>query len=161
MGDNKLSKGIANIDDICGMVLLDTWTLNWDRRPPEGDSRKPAYDNVLLAPDEHNDRCLWAIDHGECISVARELNPSQVAKIDRIKKEDIYGCFDGFKPYMNKAGVEKHLRRLSALDGRAVARILSGLPDDWEVETRTLDAVRDFLVMRGDFLRANFCTLLT
>ena len=107
-GTAKNLEGIYNIDDICGIVILDTWTLNWDRCH----NGKMNLDNVLLANSESGKVIVWTIDQGECISVARELSPRKLATIDRIKDERVFGLFSGFKPHMRSEAIDFYLERL-------------------------------------------------
>jgi len=48
-GEDQL-KLVGNHEDISRLVVFDTWTLNWDRFPPDT-VRKPNRDNVFLSEE--------------------------------------------------------------------------------------------------------------
>jgi hypothetical protein len=41
------------------LVVFDTWTLNWDRCPPDGDTRRINYGNVFLTSEKASSLDKW------------------------------------------------------------------------------------------------------
>ena len=85
----------SNPQSVPRFVIFDTWTLNWDRCPPDGDGRRKNYENVLLARQEREKQghlCVLAIDHGECFADKQELTHG-LASIARIQDDRVFGLF--------------------------------------------------------------------
>jgi len=152
----ELEKAV-NQEMIPRLVAFDTWTLNWDRCPPQGDSRRPNYDNVLLARDERGAGRvrILAIDHGECFAVAQELTP-RIASMNRVRENRLFGLFPGFRPYMRQEWAVQAAARLAAVDRQMVEGLVAGIPSEWQVADEGRNALIDLICNRASYLVDNF-----
>lgn len=143
----------SNPESIPGLVVFDTWTLNWDRCPPEGDARRPNYDNVLLAKeeDEQGHVRVMAIDHGECFSQAQELTPG-LASIERTHDDRIFGLFPGFRPFMRQEWIDSAAQRLGEVDRQMISGWVGEIPDEWLVRDSAKKALVDLICRRASYL---------
>lgn len=162
-GSSESLDRTENSDIISRLVVFDTWTLNWDRCPPEGDTRQKNYDNVLLSSENTSspDRyCLLPIDHTECFSGGHDLS-SRINTIDRVKEETVYGLFEPFKKYIFREKVEEAASLLGEFDRNSVEDFVDSIPPQWEVNTNTRHALTDFVCSRAHFLANNIVRLLS
>jgi len=143
----------SNPETIPGLVVFDTWTLNWDRCPPEGDARRPNYDNVLLAKeqDKQGRVRIIAIDHGECFSQAQELT-SGLASIERTHDDRIFGLFSGFRPFMRQEWIDAAAQLLGQVDRQMVSDWVGEIPDEWLVRDSAKKALVNLICTRASYL---------
>jgi hypothetical protein len=89
---------LVNPQDISGLVVFDTWTLNCDRHHHDVAVRKPNYDNVYLSSEgvEPGKRRLIAMDHGLCFIRSDEDLSAKLAHMDKVQDEHVYGFFPEF-----------------------------------------------------------------
>lgn len=154
---------VENTDIITNLVVFDTWTRNWDRCPPDGDTRRINYGNVFLTSERTSSSDKWrllAIDHTECFSEGRDLSP-QVKYIDKVKDERIYGLFEPFKKYIHRELIEVAAARLSEIDEATVSDYIASIPSKWEIETNTRVALAEFVCNRATFLAENIVEILS
>ena len=67
-----------------------------------------------------------------CIQPGSDLD-ANVANIDRVKDERIYGLFPEFVSYLRKKEVEGARARLLEVQAQEVGQILQTVPDKWAV----------------------------
>lgn len=160
-GSGDELKHVGNTDAIPGMVVFDTWSLNWDRCPPKGDARKLNYDNVLLARDDADRGRLrmLAIDHGECFAVGQELG-RQVASIDRMRDERIFGLFSVFEPYVKQPLVEQAAARLPHATRAVADEIVGEIPNEWQVDKAARTSLVELVSERAAYLADNITVML-
>lgn len=153
---------LANPETIAGVVLLDTWIANPDRHP-----RRPAdpilssrqgqnLDNVLLEILPRNRRRFVAMDFTVCLHCRNDGLRSCYG--DQLVRDDgIYGLFPAFEPYVVEAALRSFLDRLAeAPRAQHLDNIIGRIPNEWQVDTRTRLAVREFLSARAAYLVNNF-----
>ncbi|MBI3268673.1 MAG: hypothetical protein HYZ53_06605 [Planctomycetes bacterium] len=161
-GDEADLLCLENPEAIARIVLFDTWTLNADRYPPPGVSRRPHYDNVFFseegaAPGRYR---LLAMDHTECfLSGGRELT-APVAGIDRIKDERVYGLFPAFVKQIGLPDVRIALDRMSAITSDALEQMLRGIPAEWALSESGRGALAHLILDRAKFLGETFLARL-
>ena len=146
-------QAIVNPEAIPRLVVFDTWTLNADRYPPDLETRKPNWDNVLLCSEaeEPGRFRLFAIDHTHCFTGGGDLT-RHVAGIRRAKDERVYGLFPPFQRYITKADVERAVHKLGEVQQDSVRSIVSTIPDEWEVAREARDALSDLITQRAAFV---------
>ena len=151
---------VENTAIIPSLVLFDTWTLNWDRCPPDEDRRK-NFDNLLIVGDKARKRksLLIPIDYGECFSVSREIS-RRCAIIERVQDERIYGLFDAFGPYMLPDLIARAAGKLAEVDETEIRRLAEQIPKEWEVETDARNALIELICRRAAYLADNGTELL-
>lgn len=157
-GSSEELELLVNPGAISQLVLFDTWIRNIDRYPPPSSGRKPNYDNVFLADvrdSEWGTSRLLAIDHTHCLCGTEGLN-GKVASIDRIKDDEIYGLFPGFRTKVREGEVLAGVSRLKALTKTIVGDIVDGIPRDWDVPKNARSALIDLIVQRADFVANGF-----
>ena len=108
---------LVNPEAITRLVVFDTWTLNWDRYPPDLTTRRPNYDNVFLEKVGERGKKefrLLAIDQGCCFSGGRDLSP-KIAGIDQIRDSRLYGMFPAFVQRVSEDHARGAIARLGEL----------------------------------------------
>lgn len=153
---------VENTDIIPRLVAFDTWTLNWDRFPPQGDCRKPNYGNVFLTSDDASTAGKYrilAIDHTECFSFGQELKP-QIFGIDRLQERRIYGFCESFKSYLVRELIDQSAEKLGQIDTDTVREFVETIPTEWDVNQQTRDSLVNFISSRATFLADNIVEML-
>lgn len=145
-------KKVVNPWDFTMLVILDTWLLNADRHPPDGNSRKPNYDNVFLEyqPTTKKKR-LIAMDFTECLKTGSRLG-SSISNIHYTKDPGIYGFFPEFSPFLDGAVLRRGLKQLEAANKVEFEGIVNRIPMDWDVADAVRSAIVDFLMLRAGSL---------
>jgi len=148
---------VANPKDIGRLVLLDTWTLNCDRYPPDPNSRRPNWDNVFLSREgAPRGRCLIkAIDHTHCFTCGDELT-SRLSHISRAKDERIYGLFPEFEPFLDRNDMKRALSDLQTIKRSDVEKVVRAIPVEWQVNRPIRDALVNLICDRAQFLVDDF-----
>jgi hypothetical protein len=143
---------VDNPQDIGRLVVFDTWTLNCDRYHPDQTRRKPHYDNVFLSEETQQGKFLLkAIDHTHCFTCGRDLS-RQLANIDRVQDEQIYGLFPGFLPYLRHEDVRQAIQDLRTITQPEIAAIVGTIPTAWEVDQPSRDALVELISRRANFI---------
>lgn len=152
---------IANAEDIGRLVLFDTWVLNCDRYPADLTARKPNRDNVFLSREgaPRGRFLIKAIDHTHCLTCGRELNMN-MAHIDIVRDERIYGLFPEFKPLLVRLDVTRAISDLRTIGRPDIQTIVDRIPSAWQVNKPVRDALVNFLCDRAAFLSENFISIL-
>jgi hypothetical protein len=145
---------LVNPEDVGRLVVFDTWILNRDRHPPESMDRDPNYDNVFLEDlvgDDAGKTRLIAMDHTHCFTIAGNLN-EKVSNIERVKDDRLYGLFPGFRSRVLQRDVESAIERLREVRMEIVQPIVEEIPNAWDVNPRTKEALADLIVQRANFV---------
>jgi hypothetical protein len=148
---------LANPEAISRLVVFDTWVRNCDRFPPDLTERRPNYDNVFLADRvdaRTNKPTLIAMDHTHCFTCGRDLNMN-VANVNCVKDDRLYGLFPGFVPFVRQQDVEAAISRLHHVTRRAVSGIVASIPRDWEVKGAARDALVELICRRAEYVAGN------
>lgn len=155
-GSEDIFDKIENIDIINRLVVFDTWTLNWDRCPPEGDGRKLNHDNVLLTGEgsSRGKLNLVAFDHTECFSCGQDLN-NRLANISRIRDDKIYGLFEAFKPYLDLQLLKLAAEDVGNIEGDMVEELLNQIPAEWQVSRGMRAGLKEFICRRATYIAEN------
>jgi hypothetical protein len=152
---------LDNPQDIPRLVLFDTWVRNRDRHAPPELDRKPNYGNVFFSSRdcERDHYRLLAMDHTHVFSTESALT-RRISQIGEVRDTKIYGRFPQFVPYLNAGVLERAAEDLQRLDANLIARVIHAIPADWDLDTETREALRDFLVRRALFVAENWKSLL-
>lgn len=157
-GDADDLKLLANPGDLAGLVVLDTWTLNCDRYCPAIQPTRINRNNVFFARSESGDiLTLMAMDHTHILTCGRELTP-KLAVIDRVKSEDIYGCFPEFRPLITSVSMHAFCRRMAEISDDAIRQVVAEIPDQWLGDDTLRDILFRFLTGRRDYLAPDLAT---
>lgn len=153
-GTTKELESLVNPGDVSRLILFDTWLRNCDRHPPDLERRGPNCDNVFLqgleGPDDGKCR-LIAMDHTHCFTCGRDLS-HRVGHDDHVRDDRLYGLFPGFRPLVRQEAVDSAVQRLRELESDLVRMIVETIPREWEVDTRSREALAEFLIRRADFV---------
>lgn len=140
------------------MVVFDTWTLNCDRHHPEPAVRRPHYDNVFLSEERASSGRFWlvAMDHTHCFTCGHDLN-EQIAGIQHIKDDRVYGLFPGFRDAVraHRPEVRSALQYLGTFDRNTCQRIADSIPAQWEVSPEARQALCDLICQRAAYVADN------
>lgn len=148
---------LANPKDIGRLVLLDTWTLNCDRYPADPTKRKPNRDNVFFSREgaPRSQFLIKAIDHTHCFTCGGELT-TRLAHIDQVGDERVYGLFPEFENFLKRNDLKRAVADLQAIKRSQVEEIVEVIPDQWEVDKPTREALVNFIWDRTIFLAKDF-----
>jgi hypothetical protein len=153
-GDAEELELLDNPETLTRLVVFDTWTLNPDRYPPPTVQRGPHPDNVFLS-EEHASAGkfrLIAMDFTECFEgSSRELS-GKLARIDRIRNDEIWGLFPEFHSFIRREELEKAAARLRELDEKTVTSFLDDIPREWQFSVSAKMALKDLIRQRAGFL---------
>jgi hypothetical protein len=152
-GDTISANTLVNPEDIGKLVVFDTWLLNADRHPPEGEMRRENPDNVFLStrdkiPEKYR---ILAIDHTHCLTGGAEPN-RRLMSIGRIKDSRVYGLFAAFKPFLAASTVRPAVEKLAMISATVVEDILGELPPEWGIGKSAGAWVRELLLSRAQYL---------
>jgi hypothetical protein len=153
-GDADDLKLLANPGDLAGLVVLDTWTLNCDRHFPPRINRNNVF---FTRHDSEENLTLMAMDHTHILTCGRELTP-KLAGIDRVKSDQIYGCFPEFLPFITAASIHEFCRRMAGVSDEAIRNIVTEIPDSWLEDDSLRGVLIRFLTGRRDYLAPDLAT---
>jgi hypothetical protein len=149
----------VNIEDLAGLVVLDTWILNRDRFWIDPASGRPRRNlgNVFFAdavdrPGKHR---LVAMDHSECLRRGRSTLARAIPSIDAEQLDELHGLFPEFVPHVLRARVGRFVQQLGAVSDATIAAIVKGLPEAWLPAGATRDELAGFCARRAAFVAAN------
>lgn len=160
-GADRELKRLVNPDDLTRLVIFDTWTLNWDRYSVK-DKGKPRInrDNVFLSEEAPKGQLLLkAIDHTHVFTRGGELT-SKLAHVDRVKDNQLYGLFPGFRPFLSEKAAMRGIERLKEFTRAKAEKIVHSIPKEWDVSESAKKAVVDLLVSRARYLAEGIMTML-
>ena len=80
----------------------------------------------------------------------RDLTPN-IATIDRIKDERLYGIFPGFVDLICQIDVQNAIDDLNQLDVDAVRTFVERIPSEWRVEPNARTALVNLITQRASF----------
>jgi hypothetical protein len=161
-GDMKQLEKVNDKGVFSRLVVLDTLILNQDRYPPSGSARKPNRDNIFLSErsDEKGRYDLFAFDHSDCLRAPADLSPL-IKNISNTKDEKVYGLYPEFYGFITYETVNMVLTKLVDLAGSKIDSILNFIPDQWEINNDTKDALKVFLCERTTFLLGNIHRMIS
>ena len=144
---------LANPLHLTRLVLLDTWIRNADRYPPTGHSHKPNRNNVFLSAENApaGKLLLKAMDYTQAFTNGRPLSP-QLATIDCVKDEGVYGRFPEFEPLLDRLELTRAVSDLKLITRERIAAIVSLVPTAWQVDQVARDALTDFIMRRAEYV---------
>ena len=76
----------------------------------------------------------------------------KIATISRVKDDRIYGLFPGFVDLIRQDDVENAIDDLSKLNVNVVREIVERIPNQWQVDARTRDALIKLIYDRANFV---------
>ena len=153
-GDPDELRLLDNPEAISRLVVFDTWTRNPDRYPSDLANRGPHRDNVFLSGEgaQPGRFCLIAMDHTECFASSSQDLSRQIATIERIRDEGVYGLFPEFVPFIQVPELHAAVSRLRELDDATLANIIEKIPQAWEVSVQGKRALREFILQRAQYI---------
>ena len=100
---------------------------------------------------------LIAMDHTHCFTCGRDLN-AQLARIDVVKDDRLYGLFPDFKPSIAARLPEltAAVALLSTLSRASVTQLVDSIPAEWEVVQAGRTALVNLICDRAEYVAANF-----
>jgi len=152
-------KLLSNPEDLAGLVVLDTWTLNCDRFCPALQPTRINRNNVFFSQRPHADglSTLVAMDHTHILTCGRAITPA-LAGIDRIKSDDIYGFFPEFRKIITFPQLAASCLRLSMISDDEISAIAEKIPDEWLENPALREILTRFLIQRRDYVAAQLPT---
>jgi hypothetical protein len=157
-GEERQLKRLVNPQDVARLVVFDTWLLNCDRhsQPVGNPLQKPRINrnNVFLSEEAPEGQLvLKAMDHTHCFTCGAEWTTA-LAHIDRIQYGGLFGMFPEFRAYIgnDRSTVRQAAERLQSLERGDVMSVVRTVPREWDVNTRTLDALVNFILGRAAFV---------
>lgn len=123
----------SNIEDLAGIVLLDTLCANEHRERDQG--------NLLLATESGQHRVM-AIDHGHCFGHRWDAAIALTAQRVRVV------CRPAFVALIQPQHFDPFLDRLRRLDQQALDRIYGDLGSLWGLTSDRLAALKRYLLAR-------------
>jgi hypothetical protein len=150
-GDAKQLRSIANPLEINGLVVLDTWVLNYDRCAP--DRRRPNRDNVFFikAPGKAGSVRIVAMDFTHAFRQGQDIN-RRLSFIERIRDEKVYGLFPEFKNLLNREELRRLSKMLDNFNGATAEAIIRNIPSAWEVDREGRSALATLITERAHFV---------
>ena len=123
----------SNIEDLAGIVLLDTLCANTDRENNTG--------NLLLTTVD-GENTVMAIDHGHCFGY--QWDNTLPAKSGELRVV----CRDDFVAHIEPGHFDPYIDRMRQLDQSTLDSILTDLDGLWELTESGLGAVKTFIFSR-------------
>lgn len=159
MGGLRSITNVENIDDIARIVVFDTWMRNCDRYAPGmGRDGQPRInlDNLFLSEDgaPEGKFILKPIDHGHVLTCGKPFT-LDLARIDAIRDEKLYGLFPFFRPYVSAEQFDAAAGDLRNVRSELWADILASVPAAWSLSSDIRAAIDRFLLARARFLTDN------
>lgn len=145
---------VENPEDICGLVVFDTWTRNYDRYAESSGPPRCNFRNVFFCEEgaKKGRYRLLAIDHSECFRMGRALSTRNLLDLDAIRDERLYGLFPEFRGRVTREGVRRFVDKLASFREQDFDAYTTGLPPAWGLRAETRDWLREFCVERAKFL---------
>jgi hypothetical protein len=158
-GDGRELKKIFNLNDISGLVVVDTWLLNCDRYAPDG--LRVNRDNVFLtqSPGKRGVLKLMAMDFTHAFTCGGEIS-RRLGFIERIKDKKVYGCFPEFEPFLDRREVRRLADSLSEFTHAVAEAIVGTVPNAWEVDQQNRATWSSMITQRAHFLAENIESML-
>lgn len=146
-GDARDLDTLAHKEDVAGLILLDTWLRNPDRRSVRVENK----DNVFLEVVGPARR-LVAMDFSLLLDVlaivaGRPATPNDPADYTR---------FPAFDPCLTPRFCAQMLAAMEAVPRATVDQIIDEIPPGWGVDRATSDVLKEELWKRRDFLAGTF-----
>jgi HipA-like protein len=158
-GSVKELKSIVNPQEISGLVVMDTWTLNYDRYSPDG--KRANRENVFLiqCATRRPQVRLVAMDFTHAFRQGGEIN-RKVGFIERRRDEKVYGRFPEFDQFLDRKQVRHYSERLGKFSRAEAEEIISKVPAGWEVSPVGSSAWATLITDRAHFVADNIESIL-
>jgi hypothetical protein len=158
-GTEKELIAVVNPLEISGLVVLDTWTLNYDRYSPDGN--RVNRDNVFLIHTlgEKSGLRIMAMDFTHAFRQGKDIN-RKVGFIEKIRDVKVYGLFPEFWRFLNRAEVRRLTAVLAGFTRANAEKIIREIPEAWEVDGSGRTALATLVTERAHFLGQNLETIL-
>jgi hypothetical protein len=149
-------RSILNPHEISGLIVMDTWTLNYDRHAPDG--RRVNRENVLLIQCGREAR-LVAMDFTHAFRQGGEIN-RRLSFIEKLRDEKVYGLFPEFASFLDREQVGRFTTRLSQFRRAVAEETISLVPRAWEVDQEGRSAWATLITERAQFVSENLESIL-
>ncbi|WP_417843864.1 HipA family kinase [Thalassospira sp.] len=125
----KMLEAVHNKSCITGIVIFDTWVMNFDRCGPQAGYHEVNLDNYAFAPCRRGKIELLAIDHTHIFAEGdlwEEIFDPNFSSTD-----EIYGLHHHFTPYMYYESAIPYLEKLNNIDENHILNIVKSVPSEW------------------------------
>lgn len=159
-GTVKQLKSIINPHEISGLVVMDTWTLNYDRHAPDG--KRVNRDNVFLIQCEGRRASnvkLVAMDFTHAFRQAGEIS-RRLGFIDKIRDEKVYGLFPEFAKFLDREQVRRFCARLGQFRRAVAEETIASIPRAWNINQEGRLAWATLITERAHFVSENMESIL-
>jgi len=158
-GKESELRPMINPLEINGLVVIDTWTLNYDRHSPDGN--RVNHDNVFLiqSPGRKSGLRIVAMDFTHAFRGGGDIN-HKLSFIERVKDPGIYGLFPEFSSFLNRVEVRRLADILAGFVRSTAEDIIRAIPEAWEVEERGRTALATLITERAHFVGQNIERIL-
>jgi hypothetical protein len=158
-GDAARLKSIVNPLEINGLVVVDTWTLNYDRCAP--DRKRVNHDNVFFIQslDKKSGLQLVAMDFTHAFRRGQDIN-RRLEFIENIRDEKIYGLFPEFKSFLDREKIGRLATALGGFNRAEAEKIVGAIPPAWEVDIGGRSALANLITQRAHFLAERIESIL-
>ncbi|MBX2829791.1 MAG: hypothetical protein KTR23_01225 [Rhodospirillales bacterium] len=128
-GHSEILELTKNRECISGLVVFDTWIMNFDRCGPDPNIHEIKRDNYAFVPVGRRKYNILAIDHTHILTEGDlwlDIFDPEFAITD-----DIYGLPEAFKPYVNHRSAKPFLEKLRNIDVDEISEIVRSIPANW------------------------------
>jgi len=142
---------VENPEDICGLVVFDTWTRNYDRYAESSGPPRCNFRNVFFCEEgaKKGRYRLLAIDHSECFRMGRALSTRNLLDLDAIRDERLYGLFPEFRGRVTREGVRRFVDKLASFREQDFDAYTTGLPPAWGLRAENAGSAQRVLRRAG------------
>jgi hypothetical protein len=158
-GTVKELKSIINLREISGLVVMDTWTLNYDRHAPDG--RRVNRDNVLLIQSigKKSNVGLLSMDFTHAFRQEGRLD-GRLSFIEKIRDTKVYGLFPEFINFLDRESIRGFCTRLGQFHRAVAEEKLELVPRAWAVNREGRSAWATLITERAHFVAETLETIL-
>ncbi|MGD0830951.1 MAG: HipA family kinase [Terracidiphilus sp.] len=147
-GTAKQLRSVINPHEISGLVVIDTWTLNYDRHAPDG--RRVNRDNVLLIQCGKKERLL-AMDFTHAFRHEGKID-KRLSFSEKIRDAKVYGLFPEFIKFLDREHVRQFAARLAQFRGAVAEETINLVPRAWDVNQEGRSAWAKLITERAHFV---------
>lgn len=152
-GHSEILEITKNRECISGLVVFDTWIMNFDRCGPDPNIHEINLDNYAFVPAGRGKYNILAIDHTHILTEGDlwvDIFDPNFAITD-----DIYGLPEAFKPYVNHRSAKPFLEKLRNIDADEISEIVRSIPSEWGNTEALSEKLTECLCNRAKYVVEN------
>jgi hypothetical protein len=154
-GSRDMLQAVENVEDLAGLVVLDTWIRNRDRYLQHRGETRRNLRNVFLADGERAAKyVVYAIDHTHCVRTEVLLAQSD---FQLARDPLLFGLFPEMSALITEPDVDEFSSRLRSFTPSIARKIIAKIPDPWLARELRGD-LATFLMDRAMFVAAHVKT---